>query len=269
MLVKGLHPEPSSGRESGAWQGPLREVGFTLIELLVVIAVIAILAALLLPVLSAVKDRGKLSSCLNNLHQFGLAQQVYDSDNSGTLVANLPETPSGTNNVSWTLGNLKLPLQSTSIDLLRRGLLFPYVNQPTAYRCPADLSETDGQPRVRSYSMNGWLGSRRMETYPGQAGWRTFVRENEFTTAGPSSIWVLIDEHEATIDDGWFLVTMDDSQPFANCPATRHRGSYTWSFADSHAEACKLRIPGAIDPPKTTGIKNPDWLQLKQATTTR
>ena len=238
---------------------------FTLVELLVVIAIVAILAALLLPALSTAKSKSALATCTNNLKQLSLAAQMYTADSDGKLAENLPLGKGNTN--LWVLGNMRLSTDATNQILIRQGKFFPYANQVALYRCPADLSRTNSVLRVRSYSMNGWMGSRYMETAAYGEGYRTFVRDSELAAAGPAQLWVIMDEHEGTIDDGWFLVTMNDRQPFASFPATRHQRAYGLSFADGHAEVYKLRDPNTQFASGQISPENSDWQRLKQVTT--
>src|SRR5271165_2825066 len=67
--------------------GPRRHArAFTLVELLVVIAIIGILAAMLLAVLAAAKDRAYRTVCITNLKQFGTTDCMYNNDNRDTFV---------------------------------------------------------------------------------------------------------------------------------------------------------------------------------------
>lgn len=237
---------------------------FTLIEVLVVIAIVAILAALLLPALSSAKAKARQTGCLNHLRQLSFAWQMYSGDNHGVLVENLPFR-SNTN--SWVVGELKSQLQHTNTNAIRQGRLFPYVNQPGVYRCPADSAQVAGTPAVLSYAMNGWMGGRTMETQYQERGHRTFVRESEIAAArAPAGLWVMLDEDNATLDDGWFLVTMNNSRPFASAPAPRHQRSFGLNFTDGHALILKLH--GAIARAgSTTSSSEADWLRLKEMTT--
>jgi len=249
--------------------------GFTLIELLLVIGIIAVLAALLLPAISRAKERAHTVGCLNNLKQLGVAAQLYAADNGG-LLANNQRQGAGTN--LWVPGDMKNARDATNTTLIRQSVFFPYLNQVGVFRCPGDTGSASatepayaaGGQRVRSYAMNSWTGSRYMENYPRPTGYRTFMKDAEFATAGAAVVWYLADEHPATLDDGWFLVTMDDSQPFASFPATRHQRGYALDFADGHAATMRLRDP--LSQPSgqaAVSSKNSDWLQLKQMTTVR
>lgn len=116
-----------------AWQD-----AFTLIELLVVIAILSILAAMLLPVLGRGKASAQSIACVNNLHQIGIALELYVQDHRDRLPVCAGYLPSQMTNLP--------PITTT---------LFP--GQPTnkLFQCPGDRTLFPAE--WTSYEWNFWL----------------------------------------------------------------------------------------------------------------
>lgn len=252
--------------------------GFTLVELLVTIAIIAIVAALLLPALSRSKAQALNVACVNNFRQLTASWHLYADDSQGALVSVGYKFKSTglVNSNAWVLGTMKdnVPgyppleqgvLDSTNENGIKWGRLFPYTKSVGIYHCPADKSATKGVPRVRSYSINGWVGGLPIA---GQHEYQVFKTYKDLVNPGPSKTWVFIDEHERSINDGWFAVDMVGNRGLLDAPATRHNNSYALSFADGHVEIWKLRDSRSRDWTKLPISNNPlneDWQRLRDA----
>lgn len=130
-----------------------RNKAFTLIELLVVIAIISLLAAILFPVFSRVREKGRQTACLSNMKQLSLGILQYAGDyddtfpcgrysgsafgwNGTSCVGNSASAPSG---VGWA------------------GQIFPYVKSTDVFRCPSETSKVGTTTPTRyilSYAYN-------------------------------------------------------------------------------------------------------------------
>lgn len=222
-----------------------RRTGFTLIELLVVIAIIAILAAMLLPALSKAKERAQGISCINNTKQITLAWIMYAGDNNDKLVYNRPASDSAysTPGTSWVNGYLSWngTTDNTNTLLLKEGLLGDYVGKSIGvFHCPADTSHGLNQPdRVRSYSMNAFMGTPAQDKPAGPAFSGYIVFDKTTSIRRPSEIFVLLDEHPDSINDGWFIYCTTagpaELTQWSDLPASYHNGAAGFSFADGHA----------------------------------
>jgi len=262
-----------------------RQKGFTIIELLVVVAVIAILAALLLPALSRARDRAYAVSCLNNTRQLVTAWQLYAADHLDQLPYNLGGVPragavSARTDLNWVNNVLNWEADNpdnTNTLTLTKASLGDYVSRNAqVYRCPSDKAVSEQQRkvgwthRVRSYSMNAMVGNAGELTAGG------FNRNNPYyvqffrlaSIPHPEQIFVFLDEHPDSIDDGYFLNKYEgpgDSYDWIDFPASYHRGAGSFAFADGHSELHQWKNESTQRPPYPGAIRFPVTIKRKDA----
>ena len=164
--------------------------GFTLIELLVVVAIISLLLGILIVAIGGMQTASRNTKDKSMLRVLASAAIAYSASNKGRLPSPRTETPanwsvlparpsdcSGGGSIrtdalndskyrGWvTANNTDAPNSMNSCNelplALEAGSLFPYVDNINAYLSPMDSSN-----RIRSYSMNGWVGVLYADDFP-------------------------------------------------------------------------------------------------------
>jgi prepilin-type N-terminal cleavage/methylation domain-containing protein len=180
--------------------------GFTLIELLVVITIIALLAAILLPVLGKAKLTGRRISCLNNLRQMSLTRKMYTDDNKATLILSVDNENSV--DAAVAIGDAKVLICPSTHAPKTPPTGTGWGNADTTYF--GSSPTTPSSPG--SYAINGWLAVDHapVEEFP------QFFYEKEADLQAPFTTPLFMD---AT----WFYVFPLESDPTLN-PADLYDG---------------------------------------------
>ncbi|MHB0998300.1 MAG: DUF1559 family PulG-like putative transporter [Armatimonadota bacterium] len=214
--------------------------GFTLIELLVVIAIISILAAIIFPVFSAAKDKGRQTVCLSNLKQLGTAMQMYADEWDGCFpTARIIEGGDGNPSGNWA--GCYFVEGKCSPEL---GQIFPYVKSRELYVCPSArnsrlkrITAPDAYPYPLSYGMNDGL---------------SYLNIN-MAAAPASRVGLLVHEDASTLDDGDFNWSGFANGPGGfNAPTRMHTGGACVIYCDLHAKWAHQDV-------LIGELKNGDW----------
>jgi prepilin-type N-terminal cleavage/methylation domain-containing protein/prepilin-type processing-associated H-X9-DG protein len=142
-----------------------RRAGFTLIELLVVVSVLAILAALIMPVFAQSREKARQATCMSNVRQLGLATLAYAQDYDETFPPYLVGIRSGRERQNYTVLPYRrpatVPAEKYTLDdgccdgfhyLSWMDCVYPYLRSLSLFDCPSRAA-----PATPAYAVNGWL----------------------------------------------------------------------------------------------------------------
>lgn len=274
--MKHLRKANEFNSKSGASSLPVAgRPAFTLIELLIVIAIIAILATILLPVLSQAKVRAQGQLCLSNLRQIQGAFIMYCLDANDLVPvshSNSSDNPMASDYLDWVAGIMTYgDPGTTNASYLTdpvHSQFARYITDPKVYRCPADQSCQNGlvgPPRVRSYSLQGLIGidnpdtasakdpTTIQSTYPPVSGgtkWTVYTRMSQIKGGmSPSDLLGFVCGHPDFIGDGTFSFCMTpyaNKTVFLDVPSKYHGNACPFTFIDGHVELHKWNNPGYI-----------------------
>jgi prepilin-type processing-associated H-X9-DG protein len=185
---------------------------------------------------------------MGNLKQLSVGWFQYADDNRGRLVNDHGRAETRVKRDNWANNVLDWLTadDNTNLLLLTQAKLGPYVGRSApVFKCPADQSMAANGPRDRSYSMNSLVGDPGVLTNMFNPAYLQYFRQADF--GNPSQIFVFLDEHPGTINDGFFMNRLD-SYKWGNLPASYHNGAGSFVYADGHTDSHRWAVPDTVRP---------------------
>jgi prepilin-type processing-associated H-X9-DG protein len=217
-----------------------------LIELLVVISIIAILAAMLLPVLAKAKAKAAQANCYSNLRQLGLGMMLYLDNHAGIFPGCASRNTYGFHVEDWIYWRLNLPAYPVQDSLIAAGLSGVNSN---LFRCSLDridkdrLANTDGNgPYIYSYTVTSYNvqdGRSPGMTSIDDGVWHPF---RQSSIRNPAKKILLAEEQDSYVPGDMSDPTapiVNDGRwvPNSDVITSRHNDRGDVGFADGHVAA--------------------------------
>jgi len=245
-----------------------RRYAFTLVELLVVIAVIALLMAILIPVLNRARELGQRTVCLSNLRQLTLAWNLYAEMNDGRLVSGRAFGRSAMGRSStrtrvwdgWVGRAFVNPAsRSELIADPNKGALWRDIQDVDVYRCPR--GKVDHAVTYSTViSANGSMtveGTYKPDTYnwwmvnTGKRVGKTVLRLSTLSDiVSPAQRAVFIDQGQLPTSNDFYVHYLHRQWSFTSPPPIHHAEGVTLSMADGHAEYWKWKGRETVSMPR-------------------
>ncbi|HEX5175937.1 MAG TPA: type II secretion system protein, partial [Chthoniobacteraceae bacterium] len=139
FCAHGSHPYSDLDRS----RGHPGLAAFTLLELLVIVGVVALLAAIALPVLARTKSAGRMTVCVSNLKQWGIATHVFASDHDDFLPPD--GSPNGTSTKSGWYIDLPKAMSIPTYAELDWPTNMAITPPPSVWVCPNSTNRSNGR----------------------------------------------------------------------------------------------------------------------------